>query len=83
MTVGGVLTFSYAFLLTVVTVEELSGAKRQLVQVLTISLGILPFLLFYFSSFNPMSMVLTALLSYLFDLFILPLLCLVFVYPLW
>ncbi|VHB31016.1 DNA internalization-related competence protein ComEC/Rec2 [Streptococcus pyogenes] len=78
MTVGGVLTFSYAFLLTVVTVEELSGAKRQLVQVLTISLGILPFLLFYFSSFNPMSMVLTALLSYLFDLFILPLLCLVF-----
>lgn len=78
MTVGGVLTFSYAFLLTVVTVEELSGAKRQLVQVLTISLGILPFLLFYFSSFNPMSMVLTGLLSYLFDLFILPLLCLVF-----
>ncbi|MDV5972590.1 ComE operon protein 3 [Streptococcus canis] len=78
MTVGGVLTFSYAFMLTIVTVEELSGAKRQLVQALIISLGMLPLLLFYFSSFNPMSIILTGLLSYLFDVLILPLLCLVF-----
>lgn len=78
MTVGGVLTFSYAFMLTIITFEELSGVKKHFVQVITVSLGMLPFLLFYFASFNPMSMVLTELLSYLFDVLILPLLCLVF-----
>lgn len=78
MTVGGVLTFSYAFMLTIITFEELSGVKKHFVKVITVSLGMLPFLLFYFASFNPMSMVLTELLSYLFDVLILPLLCLVF-----
>ncbi|MGT2935995.1 DNA internalization-related competence protein ComEC/Rec2 [Streptococcus castoreus] len=78
MTIGGVLTFSYAFILTLVTFENYSERKRQFLISLTTSLGILPILLFYFSSFNPISVILTTFLSYVFDLLILPVLCTVF-----
>ena len=50
-----------------------------------ISLGILPILTFYFSEFQPWSILLTFAFSFLFDLVLLPLLsilfCLSFIYP--
>ncbi|KGR72962.1 DNA internalization-related competence protein ComEC/Rec2 [Streptococcus phocae subsp. salmonis] len=79
MTIGGGLSFAYSFVLAVIQFEELSETRQRLAKSLAISVGILPFLLFYFATFNPISIVLTALLSYLFDLAILPVLTVLFI----
>ncbi|HEL0792660.1 TPA: DNA internalization-related competence protein ComEC/Rec2 [Streptococcus equi subsp. zooepidemicus] len=78
MSIGGVLSFAYAFILATVRFEELSGNKQRLLKALAISFGIVPLLAYYFSVFNPISVVLTALLAYLFDGLILPGLAILF-----
>ena len=84
LTAGGVLSCAYAFILTM-TGEELAGIKGLVRESCIISLGILPILSFYFSEFQPWSILLTFFFSFLFDMVLLPLLsilfCLSFIYP--
>ena len=84
LTAGGVLSCAYAFILTM-TGEEVAGVKGLARESCIISLGILPILSFYFSEFQPLSILLTFVFSFLFDMVLLPLLsiifCLSFIYP--
>ena len=84
LTAGGVLSCTYAFILTM-TGEEVEGIKGLVRESCIISLGILPILSFYFSEFQPWSILLTFVFSFLFDMILLPLLsivfCLSFIYP--
>ena len=84
LTAGGVLSCAYAFILTM-TGEEVGGIKGLVRESCIISLGILPILSFYFSEFQPLSILLTFVFSFLFDMVLLPLLsilfCLSFIYP--
>ena len=84
LTAGGVLSCAYAFILTM-TGEEVAGIKVLVRESCIISLGILPILSFYFSEFQPWSILLTFFFSFLFDMVLLPLLsilfCLSFIYP--
>ena len=84
LSTGGVLSCAYAFILTMTSKEE-QGVKAILRESLIISLGILPILTFYFSEFQPWSILLTFTFSFLFDLVLLPLLsilfCLSVIYP--
>ena len=84
LTAGGVLSCAYAFILTM-TGEEVAGIKGLVRESCIISLGILPILSFYFSEFQPWSILLTFVFSFLFDTVLLPLLsilfCLSFIYP--
>ncbi|MEQ9810466.1 DNA internalization-related competence protein ComEC/Rec2 [Streptococcus jiangjianxini] len=76
-TVGGVLSFAYAFILSRLNLESLSGRRKAVVESLVLSFGILPLLIFYFGSFQPLSIILTACFSVIFDVLLLPLLSLV------
>ena len=58
--------------------EHLPPVRKVLAESLTISLGILPILIFYFSEFQPWSILLTFLFSVIFDLFMLPALTFIF-----
>ena len=84
LTAGGVLSCAYAFILTM-TSKEGQGIKAVARESCIISLGILPILSFYFSEFQPWSILLTFAFSFLFDMVLLPLLsilfCLSFIYP--
>ena len=84
LTAAGVLSCAYAFILTM-TGEEVAGIKGLVRESCIISLGILPILSFYFSEFQPWSILLTFFFSFLFDMVLLPLLsilfCLSFIYP--
>ena len=84
LTAGGVLSCAYGFILTM-TGEEVAGIKGLVRERCIISLGILPILSFYFSEFQPWSILLTFFFSFLFDMVLLPLLsilfCLSFIYP--
>ena len=84
LTAGGVLSCAYAFILTM-TGEEVAGIKGLVRESCIISLGILPILSFYFSEFQPWSILLTFVFSFLFDIVLLPLLSIVFclsmIYP--
>ena len=84
LTAGGVLSCAYAFILTM-TGEEVEGIRGLVRVSCIISLGILPILSFYFSEFQPWSILLTFVFSFLFDMVLLPLLsilfCLSFIYP--
>ena len=84
LTAGGVLSCAYAFILTM-TGEEVEGIKGLVRESFLISLGILPILSFYFSEFQPWSILLTFAFSFLFDMILLPLLsilfCLSWIYP--
>ena len=84
LTAGGVLSCAYAFILTM-TGEEVAGIKGLVRESFIISLGILPILSFYFSEFQPWSILLTFVFSFLFDMVLLPLLsilfCLSLIYP--
>lgn len=79
LTAGGVLSFAYAFILALANFEHLSGVRKVLAETVVVSIGILPLLAYYFSSFQPVSMVLTIFLSLIFDFFLLPLVSLVFI----
>lgn len=78
LTAGGILSCAYAFILTM-TSEEGEGLKAVARESLVISLGILPILSFYFSEFQPWSILLTFVFSFLFDLVFLPLLSILFI----
>ena len=84
LTAGGVLSCAYAFILTM-TSKEGEGLKAVARESIVISLGILPILSFYFAEFQPWSILLTFVFSFLFDLIFLPLLSILFafsfVYP--
>lgn len=75
---GGVLSCAYAFILTMTSKEE-EGLKAVARESLVISLGILPILSFYFAEFQPCSILLTFVFSFLFDMVFLPLLSILFV----
>ena len=77
LTAGGVLSCAYAFILTMTSKEE-EGIKAVARESLVISLGILPILSFYFAEFQPWSILLTFVFSFLFDLVFLPLLSVLF-----
>ncbi|MGT2784916.1 DNA internalization-related competence protein ComEC/Rec2 [Streptococcus merionis] len=84
LTAGGVLSFGYAFILTMQDFEHLTGIKRALSEAFALSLAILPVLIWYFATFQPLSILLTFAFSLLFDVLFLPLLSLVFLLsPLW
>lgn len=77
LTTGGVLSFAYAFILAI---TDFKGMRHpRLAEILTINLGILPLLMWYFASFQPLAIVLTAVVSIAFDSLILPLLSLIFI----
>ena len=78
LTAGGVLSCAYAFILTM-TSKEGEGLKAVARESLVISLGILPILSFYFAEFQPWSILLTFVFSFLFDLVFLPLLSIIFI----
>ena len=77
LTSGGVLSCAYAFILTM-TSKEGEGLKAVARESLVISLGILPILSFYFAEFQPLSILLTFVFSFLFDMVFLPLLSVLF-----
>ena len=77
LTAGGVLSCAYAFILTM-TSKEGEGLKAIARESLVISLGILPILSFYFAEFQPWSILLTFVFSFLFDFVFLPLLSILF-----
>ena len=72
------MSCAYAFILTM-TSKEGEGLKAVARESLVISLGILPILSFYFAEFQPWSILLTFVFSFLFDLVFLPLLSILFV----
>ncbi|HEM6020210.1 TPA: DNA internalization-related competence protein ComEC/Rec2 [Streptococcus suis] len=78
LTAGGMLTFTYAFLLTVFDFEDLGQVKKAAVESLSISLGILPVLMTYFYAFQPLSILLTFAFSFVFDVLLLPGLSVIF-----
>ena len=78
LTAGGVLSCAYAFILTI-TSKEGDGVKAVARESLVISLGILPILSFYFAEFQPWSILLTFVFSFLFDVVFLPLLSILFI----
>ena len=78
LTAGGVLSCAYAFILTM-TSKEGDGFKAVVRESLVISLGILPILSFYFAEFQPWSILLTFVFSFLFDVVFLPLLSILFI----
>ena len=78
LTAGGVLSCAYAFILTM-TSKEGEGFKAVARESLIISLGILPILSFYFAEFQPWSILLTFVFSFLFDVVFLPLLSILFI----
>lgn len=78
LTTGGILSFTYAFILSFIDFDELSHYRKILTECLAISLGSLPVLLYFFSVFQPLSLLLTAIFSLAFDTLILPVLTFVF-----
>lgn len=74
LTVGGVLTFWYAFLLALIPFKPYPSLKEQLWQGCQLFLGSMPLLIYFFSTVQPLSILLTLIFSYLFDGLILPVL---------
>ena len=78
LTVGGVLSCFYAFLLCLFNFEEMPSFKKSIYMSLVLSLGTLPFLTYYYGTFQPLSLILTAIFSLVFDSFLLPVLTVLF-----
>lgn len=78
LTVGGVLSLAYAFVISILNNRYHHHKCRQFIFPLSIACAGLPFLTFYFSVYHPISILLTALFSLLFDQLILPLLTVVY-----
>lgn len=78
LTTGGVLSFGFAFVLALLDFSHLSQKRAKWVSLVAIPLGMLPIMLFYFASYQPLSILLTIGLSFLFESLLLPLLTLTF-----
>ena len=69
LTAGGLLSCAYAFVLTLTSSEEeKEGIRKVIKESLVLTLGVLPFLLFFFGEYQPWSLPLTFIFSLLFDL---------------
>ncbi|MFV0556888.1 MAG: DNA internalization-related competence protein ComEC/Rec2 [Lactovum sp.] len=81
LTVGGSLTMMYAFLLIMFKsyFKKISGLKKTILESLILSLAILPLLVLNFHVFQPLSILLTFFFSVIFDIFMLPVLTVLFV----
>ena len=87
LTAGGLLSCAYAFILTLTSSEEeKSGIRKVVKESLVLTLGVLPFLIYFFGEYQPWSLPLTFVFSLLFDVLLLPGLSVVFLlsflYPL-
>lgn len=78
LSIGGVLSFAYAFFITILHFENFEGIRRKVYETFALNLCLLPFLISYFSQFNAVAIFLTILFSFLFDNIILPILCVTF-----
>lgn len=78
LTTGGVLSFGFAFVLALLDFSHLPQKRAKWVSLIAIPLGMLPIMLFYFASYQPLSIFLTVGLSFLFESLLLPLLTLAF-----
>nr|WP_231853431.1 DNA internalization-related competence protein ComEC/Rec2 [Streptococcus sp. DD12] len=79
LTAGGVLSLAYAFILSSCDWEKWPKMTALAMEIVTISLGALPILLYYYGIYQPLSIPLTALFSFVFDLLMLPGLTLLFI----
>lgn len=79
LTAGGVLSCTYAVVLCFLRFDHLSGLRRQVTEALSLALAVLPVMTWYFASFQPWSLLLTAILSVIFDGVMLPVLSLAFI----
>lgn len=52
LTTGGILSFTYAFILSFIDFVELESYQKKIVECLAISLGSLPILIYFFQFFN-------------------------------
>lgn len=87
LTAGGLLSCAFAFILTLTSSEEeKSGIQKVVKESLVLTLGVLPFLIYFFGEYQPWSLPLTFVFSLLFDVLLLPGLSVVFLlsflYPL-
>ncbi|MDR1605695.1 MAG: DNA internalization-related competence protein ComEC/Rec2 [Streptococcaceae bacterium] len=80
LTVGGSLSMFFAFVLAMFgkRFDRLGTYQRLLAESLVLSLAVLPLLMLYFHSFQPLSILLTTVFSFLFDVLFLPALSLIF-----
>ncbi|AND79701.1 DNA internalization-related competence protein ComEC/Rec2 [Streptococcus pantholopis] len=78
LTRAGILSFAYAFILTLIDFSHLSSYKKKIMESLALAAGILPILLYFFSVFQPLSVLLTAFFSMTFEFLLLPMLVFIF-----
>lgn len=80
LTTGGTLSLLFAFIIAMFgrRFEQMSHVKALLAESLVLSFSVLPLLMLYFHSFQPLSMLLTFVFSFLFDVLFLPGLSLIF-----
>ncbi|MGT2906647.1 DNA internalization-related competence protein ComEC/Rec2 [Streptococcus dentiloxodontae] len=78
LTIGGVLSFTYAFILAILDFDKLPSIKQASFTSLALSLGVLPILIYSYGTFQPVSLLLTAIFSVIFDVLLLPILSLLF-----
>lgn len=78
MTTGGILSFTYAFILSFIDFDNLSHYRKIIMENMMLSLASLPILLYFYAVFQPLSIVLTAIFSLIFDTVMLPILSIAF-----
>lgn len=79
LTTGGILSFTYAFILSFINFDDISRYQKIIAESLTISLASLPLLIHFFAVFQPLSVLLTAIFSVAFDTIMLPMLSIIFI----
>ncbi|RCW16693.1 DNA internalization-related competence protein ComEC/Rec2 [Streptococcus gallolyticus] len=79
LTTGGILSFTYAFILSFINFDDISRYQKIIVESLTISLASLPLLIYFFAVFQPLSVLLTVIFSVAFDTIMLPMLSIIFI----
>ncbi|GFH41686.1 DNA internalization-related competence protein ComEC/Rec2 [Lactococcus hodotermopsidis] len=80
LTTGGSLSILFAFVISMFgdKFESLSKMKRIFAESLVLSFSVLPLLMLYFHSFQPLSILFTFVFSFLFDVLFLPSLSVLF-----
>ncbi|ATC60644.1 DNA internalization-related competence protein ComEC/Rec2 [Lactococcus raffinolactis] len=80
LTTGGTLSLLFAFVISIFgdRFENLPKYRKLLAESLTLSLCVLPLLILYFHTFQPVSIILTFVFSFLFDILFLPGLSVIF-----
>lgn len=78
LTVGGVLSLSYSFIIYIISSRFHQNPYQLIIYPILIACSGLPFLIYFFAVYHPISMILTALFSLLFEFIVLPLLTTLF-----